>query len=97
MSESTNQATLTISFADLESLIRRVVREELWRILRGGPRFILDDWSQEGPDDPEGDEELAAEAVELSEQYRRDRTGWKTLAEFESELANAETAGELAS
>ena len=50
------QAAITISLADLENLIRRVVREvmqeELSHLPRAPVASILDDWSQEGPDDP---------------------------------------------
>jgi hypothetical protein len=87
MSGKTPEATTTISLAQLENLIRRVVREELARVLRSTTPSILDDWSQEGPDDPAGDEELLAEALITIEQYKKgDREGWKTLEEFEAEL-----------
>jgi hypothetical protein len=56
---------------------------------------ILDYWSQEGLDDPEGDEELLQEALVLREEYKRDKSGWKTWDEFEAELNRAEAAGEL--
>lgn len=56
------QTTVTLTVAELEALIRRVVREELTRLARQQPS-ILDDWSHEGPDDPEGDEALLNEVL----------------------------------
>ncbi len=40
----------------------------------------------EGPDDATGDEELLAEALEILQAYKRDKSGWKTLDDFELEL-----------
>ena len=56
---------------------------------------ILDDWSQEGPDDPAGDEELLAEALAILEQYENDPDAWVSWEDFEAELARTEAAGEL--
>jgi hypothetical protein len=84
MSPTSTSTTITANLIDLENLIRRVVREELTRQARNGS--ILDDWSHEGPDDPAGDEQLLREAVEISERYRVDKRGGKTLEEFEAEL-----------
>lgn len=85
---------IPLSPEDLESLIRRVVREELAR-LADAPTSILHDWRHEGPDDPEGDEELAQEAEILSRKYRESPDELMTLEDFEKELAFAEAAGEL--
>ena len=52
------QTTVTLSPAQLEQLIRRVVREEVSRLLQPSKPSVLDDWSHEGPEDPEGDAEL---------------------------------------
>jgi hypothetical protein len=97
MSATMTQATITISLTDLENLIRRVVREELSRLPRMAALSILDDWSQEGPDDPKGDKELLTEALTMIEEYEKHPEGWKTLEEFEAELAQAEAARELPS
>lgn len=85
---------VTLSPADLEALIRRVVREELAR-LSDAPTSILHDWRHEGPDDPAGDEALAREAEALSRRYRDAPEELMTLEEFERQLARAEAAGEL--
>ncbi len=83
--------TTTISLTDLEAMIRRVVREELDRRLPS----IIDDWSQEGPDDPAGDEELLADALIVLEQYKDKPEAWTKWEDFETELDNAEATGEL--
>jgi hypothetical protein len=88
--------TVTINLTDLESLIRRVVqqtvRDEFAHLLRKPDRLVLEYWEHEGPDDPGGDEKLLAEALEMISQHEKDTTGWKTLEEFEEELAQAEVA-----
>ncbi len=99
MSTTTAQATITISLADLESIIQhaiqKAVREELTRLLRTPDRAILDYWEHEGPEDPAGDEKLLAEALVSIEQYEKNSQGWKTLEEFEAELTQAGASHEL--
>jgi len=93
MSATMTQATITIGLTDLEDLIHRTVqeavREELVRLLRTPDRSILEYWEHEGPEDPAGDEELLAEALAMIQQYEENPEGWKTLEEFEAELAEA--------
>lgn len=93
------RTTITISLADLEALIRRVVREavheELSHLLRKLRPPILEDWEQEGPDDPMADEKLLAEALTMSQEYDKSKKGWKDWQDFKSELKSAEDAGEL--
>jgi hypothetical protein len=48
------QITITMSPAELEALIRRVVREEISRLVQPSKPPILDDWSHEGPDGSRG-------------------------------------------
>lgn len=86
MGATMTEAAITISMTDLENLIRRVVREELARLSRTAAPSILDDWSHEGPDDPAGDEELLAEALVMSQQYRENKEGWKSWEDFKAEL-----------
>ncbi len=61
MSATTTWAPVTIGLTNLEDLIRRIVREvvheELSRLPRTAAPSILDDWSQEGPDEPKGDKD----------------------------------------
>ncbi len=101
MSARTSQAAITVSLTDLENLIQRVVKEvvrdELARILRTPSRAILEYWEHEGPDDPAGDAELLNDALAIIERYEKNPKGWKTLEEFEAELAKAEAAHELSS
>jgi hypothetical protein len=75
--------------------VRQAVREELIRLLRKPITSILDDVSHEGPDDPEGDAELLADALVLSRQYDQNSADWKTLEEFEAELARVDSTHEL--
>jgi hypothetical protein len=79
----------------LENLIRRVVREELARLLRKPARSILDDQAQEGPEDAAEDEVLLAEASAVLQQYASQPDAWMSWEEFEAELDRAEAAGEL--
>jgi len=96
MSTTTTDATepiISMTRSELESLIRSVVREELRHALR--PVNPLDDWSHEGPDDPEGDEILAREALAQLEEIKKNPSQLRSWEEFEAELARAEAAGEL--
>ncbi|HYN87710.1 MAG TPA: hypothetical protein VER55_04235, partial [Ardenticatenaceae bacterium] len=61
MSAQPSQIIVQLSPSELEVLIRRVVREELRRLIRPLLRPMAEDWSQEGPDDPAGDEVLLTE------------------------------------
>jgi len=91
--------SITLSPAELEDLVRRVVREELRRLAAGpaaeAPTSILHDWRHEGPDDPAADEELAQEAEALSRECREAPEELTSLEDFERQLARAEAAGEL--
>jgi hypothetical protein len=84
-------STITLSLSDLETMIRRVIREELARHTLS----VLDDSSQEGPDDPAGDEELLADALIVLEQYKDKPEAWTDWEDFKAELASAEASGEL--
>jgi hypothetical protein len=92
MSTTPAEPVVSMTRSELETLIRRVVREELRRALRSN---ILEDWSHEGPDDPEGDEIIAREALAQIEEIEKDPTRLRSWEEFEAELAKAEAAGEL--
>ena len=95
MSNSQTQTTFALSPADLESLLRRVVREELGRLLRTSVRSILEDLKHDGPDDPAEDDLLLVEALEILRQYENDPDAWKSWKDFEAELDEAEASGEL--
>jgi len=89
------QTTVSLSPAEFEQLVRRIVREEVSQLLAPSRPSVLDDWSHEGPEDPEGDAELLQEALAVIEQRKRDpeaAVGWE---EFKAELRSAEAAGEL--
>ncbi len=90
-----SETTIPMTPAELESLIRRVVREELTRLAQDPAASILHDWRHEGPEDPAGDEELLREALELRERYRDAPEEMTRLEDFRQELSRAEAAGEL--
>jgi hypothetical protein len=89
------QTTVTLSLAEFERLIRRIVREEVSRLLQSPRPSILDDWSHEGQDDPGDEEELAAAAVEAIDEHERNPGASMSWDEFDAELKRAEAAGEL--
>ena len=89
MSEvSTIEPTVTISLTELEVLIRRMVRQELIRLLHQSGSSILEDKSHEGPDDSAGDEALLAEALAVLKQYEGDSDSWTNWEEFKTELSD---------
>ncbi|NJP07958.1 MAG: hypothetical protein HC837_21215 [Chloroflexaceae bacterium] len=94
---SEQQQTVTISIADLEAIIQRTVREtvreELRRLLYQHLPAIRHYLLHEGPDDPEGDEELLQEALEILATTPPD--AWVSLDDFEAALDRAEAAGEV--
>ncbi len=91
----TETTTVTLSVADLETLIRRVVREELSRAHQAYTPSIVDDWSHEGPLDPDGDEQLLEEAITVLTHHPKNSTNWHSWEAFEKELDEAEARGEL--
>ena len=90
-----SQTTISLSPDELEVLLRRVVREELTRLLRSPVRSILEDWRQEGPDDLAEDELLLSEALAVLQEYGDKPKAWMNWEDFEVELDRAEMAGEL--
>jgi hypothetical protein len=54
---------------ELEKLVRRVGRDEIGRLLQQPVGSILDDWKQEGPNDPEGDALLLREALAVLREH----------------------------
>jgi hypothetical protein len=93
MSTTATEPVISMTRSELESLIRSVIREELRRALR--PVNPLDDWSHEGPDDPEGDEIIAREALAQLEEIQKDPSRLIKWEDFKEELSRAEAAGEL--
>jgi hypothetical protein len=83
--------TVTISVPELEAIIQRIVqtavREELLRWFDAQNNAWFEFWTQEGEDDPAEEEEIVKDAVEILRQREVDKTGWKSLEEFEAELA----------
>ena len=81
------QTVIPISPADLENLIRRLVREELIRLLRKPVHSILDDRAHEGVDNPAEDEALLNETLNSLQQYGDTPEAWLSWEEFEAEAA----------
>jgi hypothetical protein len=92
MGVTAQRATVSVSLSDLESLMRRVIREEL---ARQRQQEILEDRTHEGPDDPEGDEDLLRDALAASQEYRTSKEGWLRWEDFEAKIERAEAAGGL--
>jgi len=92
---STPPTTIPLNPADLEALVRRVVREELVRLLRAPLHSILEDEKHEGPEDPTEDERLLQEALTVLRDYGDKPEAWMSWEDFEAELERAEAAGEL--
>jgi hypothetical protein len=94
---STNPTTMTIKMADLENLIRRVVREVVREELarQSHSTYLVEDWSHEGPDDPSGDEQVLRESLMVLEEYGARPETWTKWEDFEAELDKAEGAGDL--
>jgi len=90
-----NSDTNAIKTAELEGLVRRVVREELSRLLREPLRSVLEGAEREGPENPAEDEVLLKDALAVLEEYGDKPESWMSWEDFESELDRAEAAGEL--
>ena len=94
MNKTGDPNIMSMERKEFEALIRHAVqdavRAELYRILRTPSCSLLEYWEHEGPDDPAGDAQVIAEALELLQQYEKNPEGWRTLEEFEAELAEAE-------
>lgn len=90
-----HQTTIPTDLAALETLVRRVVREEFRRLLEKPARSILEDWKQEGPNDPTGDALLLSDALAVLQKYKYSPQTWMSWEDFETELDKAEAAGEL--
>lgn len=77
-----NQTTISLGPGELEALVRRVMREELIRLLGSPLRSILEDWRQEGPDNPAEDELLLSEALAVLQQYGDEPEAWTNWKDF---------------
>jgi len=95
MSNVSHEATLTVTVADLEDMVRRMVRAELIRLLHLQKPSLLEDESHEGAENVVEDELLLDEALVVLEKYENDPDAWTDWAAFKAELTRAEAAGEL--
>ena len=62
------------------------VRGHLARQVNTHGPDVLEYLLHEGQDDAASDKELLAEALEMLQAYKRDKSGWKSLDDFELEL-----------
>jgi hypothetical protein len=95
MTNTPDQVTVTVTRDDLEALLRRIVREELTRLLEARRPSVLDDWGHESPDDPDGDAVLLADVLASIEREQAAPAPRIDREAAKAELARAEAAGEL--
>ena len=90
MSSYQSRTIDSVQLSDLEQMIRMAVRQEVQaefaRLLHTPSPVVLEYWLHEGPEDEDGDADLLAEAVEMLKTYESDKSNWKSLEDFESEL-----------
>jgi hypothetical protein len=79
------ETTITVSIPELEAIIQRAVQEAVRKEMK---HVLFEFWTQEGEDDLDEEERVLADALMIVEQRKQDRAGWKTLEEFEAELAS---------
>lgn len=85
-----SQTSRSISSYELKAFVRRVLREEIARLLHSPVRAILQDQSQQGPDDPAGDELLLREALAVLQEYGDKPEAWIDWEDLEAELDRME-------
>ncbi|QTA88266.1 hypothetical protein [Desulfonema magnum] len=90
-----NQSVVSVNSEELETLIRRVIREEFVRLLQNPIRSLLEDWKQEGPNEPEGDELLLRDALDVLRKHKDNPDAWTDWEAFEEELDQEEAMNEL--
>jgi hypothetical protein len=90
-----NETAIQLSPSDLEALIRRVVREELKRVLATPVRALVNDQMLDGPDDLQGDEMLLADALAVLQEFGESEEAWMSWDDFEAELDQADAEDEL--
>ncbi len=88
------ETTIALSRTDLEKLVRRVVREELRRLIETR-RTVSGDPLHEGPSDASQDQILLVEALDRLAEYGTDPDAWLDWDTVKAEIARAEAAGEL--
>jgi hypothetical protein len=84
-----------VNSVDLETMVRRVVRNELVRLLRSPLPTVLSEWAKAEEHDAVEDNLLLGEALSVLQEYADKPESWLKWEEFEAELDRAEAAGEL--
>src|SRR6266508_3117084 len=85
-SENGTQIVLPLSLAEFEALIRRVVREEVGRLVRAPEPSIPDDSSHEGVEEPGDEEDLVQAALEAIREHEANPNASMNWEDFEEEL-----------
>ena len=90
MSSAAPQYNTTLNLAELEDLIRRVVKEavheEFASMLRQTPAAVVEDWTCEDPSDPAGDQLVLAEALAERRRYWTEPETWMAWGAFKKEM-----------
>jgi hypothetical protein len=89
------QTMIPMSPAELEALIRRVVREAISQLVQQPQSVAVTSPSQEGQEDPAGDQQLLVGALAVLEHYGDKPEAWTDWETFKAELKEAEAAGEI--
>jgi len=87
VAEDIKETTVTVTVAELEAIIQRVVQEAVRQHADWIVREMIEFWRNEGPPDLEDDEMLLKDALEQIEKYNDDYSSCITLEELEAELA----------
>lgn len=91
-----SKPTIAVDPRELENLVRRVVREELMRLMRPETTTHYSEAERhEGPDDPVQDDRLLRDALAELREYGDQPEAWMKWEDFEADLERAEAAGEL--
>ena len=84
-----------VNSAHLETMVRRVVRSELVRLLRSPRQTVLAEWAEAEERDAVEDNLLLSDALSVLQEYADKPGSWLNWNKFEAELDRAEAAGEL--
>ncbi len=83
----TDGQTLGVEIVNASQYVPELLAQLLAEISTLDPDEVLEYLLHEGPDDATSDDELLAEALEMLQTYKHDKSGWKSLEDFEAELS----------
>jgi hypothetical protein len=79
------ETTITVSIPELEAIIQRAVQEAVRKEMK---HVLFEFWTQEGEDTAKEDEVLLRDALKQIDEYGDDHSGFITLEDLKTELAN---------